>query len=100
MDISAIKISKKLCSSSTIYMWAFTTDLLACTWVLHFNVDSGETRVFFFFTLKLFSSVLVFSVLVTTNSSVLVFSFLVTTNSTNLYLVLRYNLGSGLTRVL
>ena len=86
MDISAIKISKKLCSS-TIYMWAFTTDLLACTWVLHFSVGSGETRVFFFFTLKLFSSV-----------SVMVLS-LVTTNSTNLYLVLRYNLGSGLTRV-
>ena len=66
---------------------------------MHFNVGSDLTRVFFFFTVKLFSSVLVFSVLVTTNSSVLVFSILVTTNSTNLYLALRYNLGSGLTRV-
>ena len=46
-------------------------------------MGSGLTRVFFFFTVKLFSSVLV-----------MVLS-LVTTNSTNLYLALHYNLGSG-----
>ena len=75
-----------------------TLVLLNLYLVLHYNVGSGLTRVFFF-TVKLFSSVLVCSVFVTTNSSVLVFSILVTTNSTNLYLALRYNLGSGLTRV-
>jgi len=58
-------------------------DLLACTWLLHYSVGSGVTRVFFFFTVKMFSSVLV-----------MVLRH-VTTNSTNLYLALHYNLGSG-----
>ena len=62
-------------------------DLLACTWLLHYSVGSGVTRVFFSFTVKMFSSVLVM---------VLVH---VTTNSMNLYLALHYSLGSSYTRV-
>ena len=69
--------------SSCIYIWISTMDLLACTWLLHYSMGSGVTRVFFFFTVKLFSSVLV-----------MVLSH-VTTNSTNLYLALHYSLGSS-----
>ncbi len=50
--------------------------------VLHYNVGSGLTRVFFF-TVKLFSSVLVMDL------------SHVTANSTNLYLALHYSLGSS-----
>ncbi len=73
---------RKACSSP-IYIWSSTTDLLACTWLLHYSVGSGVTRVLFFFTVKMFSAVLV-----------MVLSH-VTTNSMNLYLALHYSLGSS-----